>query len=257
MAAGKLTLLSVVQKTLEALGSDTINAIGDSPEAEQIAQMAEDSYYDLLNQHEWPWLKQLTVLESIADAARPTYLKIPSAVTRIDQFKYYYTDEVDPDVGDLALFRNIQWLEPMDFVNYVQARNTQSTDVQVMTTFQGIRLPIINTESPTYWTSFDDKYVICDSFDSGIESTLEGNRSQVLAKVIPDFTMSDTFMPDAPPQFFQAWMNDVISTAFQYMRQEAAPVADRKSRRGLAVLRRDASITSENDGKVHFGRRVV
>lgn len=255
MAAGQLSLLKVVQKTLEALGSDQVNTIGDTPEAEQIAQMAEDSYYDILNQHEWPWLKQLTTLQSVADGDLPTYLLIPNEVVRVDQFKYYYTDETDANVGDLALFRDVCWLKPTAFVNMVQQRNTQSADVQLMISTEGVRLPIFNTRPPDYWTSFDDKYIVCDAFDNTIESTLEGNRSQVIVKRIPDFQVDDDFTPDAPPHFFQAWLNDVISTAFQYMRQEQAPVAARKSQRGLAVLRREASRTNYDDGKVHFGRR--
>ena len=255
MSAGKFSLLQIVQKTLEALGSDQVNTIGDTPESEQIAKFAEDSYYDILNQHEWPWLKQLTTLESVANGSLPNYLKIPDAVVRIDQFKYYYTDETDPNVGDLALFRDVCWLKPTAFVNMVQSRNTQDTDVQVVTTLEGVRLPIFNTRPPDYWTSFDDKYVVCDAFNNAIESTLEGNRSQVIVKKIPDFQTTDNFLPDAPPHFFQAWINDVISTAFQYMRQEQAPVAARKSQRGLAVLRREASRTNYDDGKVHFGRR--
>jgi len=253
----KLSLLKVVQKTLEALGSDEVNSIGDTPEAEQIAQIAEDSYYDILNQHEWPWLMQVTTLESVADADLPTYLRIPDEVVRIDQFKYYKTDETDVDVGDLALSNEVCWLKPTTFLNYVQQRNTQSDNVDVMLTDEGVRIPILTDTRPTYWTSFDDKYVVCDAFNSDIESTLEGNRSQVLVKRIVDFEMEDSFTPDAPIHFFQAWLHDVIATAFQYLRQEAAPQAERKSRRGLAVLRREASRTSQDDGKVRFGRRPI
>ena len=77
MSNGKFTLLQVVSKTLEALGSDEINSINDSVEAEQIAQIAQDTYYELLNQREWPHLVNLVQLESIADADHPNYLRIP------------------------------------------------------------------------------------------------------------------------------------------------------------------------------------
>lgn len=253
MASGKLTLLEVVQRTLEALGSDQVNSISDSVEAEQVATLAEDAYYELLNQKEWPFLIQLTELESLADTLFPNYLRIPEDVVRITQIKYDFTDLVtDPDAPlDIV---NIAWQSPAAFLNRVQARNTSQDNIQVVLSKQGVKLPIINDSPASTWTSFDDTFVVFDAFDTDFETTLQGNNSQVLAKVLPVFTLADSFTPTATANFFQLWLAEVKSTAFVYFRQEVSPKDEQRARRGLAVLRRDASRTQHNDGKVHFGR---
>ena len=252
MANGKLTLLQVVQKTLEALGSDEVNSISDSVEAEQIAQLAEDAYYELLNMKDWPFLNKLTELESLADASFPNYLRIPEAVVRITQVKYDWTD---PAVTNAPLdIEEVHWVSPQEFLNRTQRRNTQQTNVQVITSMNGVKIPIFNDTKADIWTSFDDKFVVFDSYINTIDSTLQGNKSQIVAKCLPLFTKTDSFTPEATAHFFQTWLAEVKRTAFVYFRQEVSTVDEIKARRGLAVLRRDASRTNQSDGKVKFGR---
>lgn len=254
MASGKLTLLEVVQRTLESMGSDQVNSISDTVEAEQIAQLAEDSYYELLNMKEWPFLQQLTILESLADADFPNYLRIPVNVVRIDQIKYDWTDVTDPDVGDLLVLKQVVWVSPQEFLNRTQKRNTQQDNVRVITSMNGVKIPIFDDTEAHIWTSFDDTFVVFDSYINTIESTLQGSKSQVMAKVLPIFTVLDNFIPTATANFFQLWLAEVKRAAFIYFRQEVSPVDEQKARRGLAVLRRDASRTNNDDGKVKYGR---
>ena len=254
MATGKLTLLQVVQKTLESLGSDEVNSINDSVEAEQVAQLAEDSYYELLNQKEFDFLNQLDQLESLADANFPNYLRIPVTFAKIMQIKYDFTDTTD--TTDPGAIKNIDYILPWEFTNLLQRRNQNQANVQIITSMNGIKLPIFNDTKARWWTSFDDEHVIFDSYDNTLESTLQGNNSQVLAKVIPVFTQSDSFTPLAPVQFFQTWLNEVKSQAAVEIKQEVNQKAEQKARRGTAVLRRNATRTDTTDGKVRFGRNA-
>lgn len=257
MANGKLTMLEVVQKTAEALNLDEINSISDSPDGEQIAQIAQDSAYELLNQSDWPFTIRLEQLESVADSSKPNYLRIPDEVTRIEAIKYDNTDPDDQLEGvDLVKIEPIQWMSPVQFLDVVQARNTQLDEIEIITDFNGVRYPIYNDRGPSIWTSFDDEYIVFDSFDNTIESTLQGNKSQCLMKWIQDIVVDDGFLLDAPAHFFATWLADVKSTAFIYMKQEASPKDEQKARRGLSVLRRNAARTNDSDGKVKYGRRA-
>lgn len=255
MANGRLSMLTVVQKTMEALNLDEVNSISDSPDAEQIAQIAQDSIYDLLNQSDWPFTIRLSQFESIADSNRPNYLRIPDEVTRIDYIKYDNTDPVNQVDGvDLVEIENIQWLPPQQFLNLVQTRNTQLNEITMITDFNGVRMPIYNDRGPAHWTSFDDEYITFDGWNSTLESTLQGNKSQGHFKWIQDVIIADDFLLDAPSHFFSTWLADVKSTAFIYMKQEASPKDEQRARRGLSVLRRNASRTDFDDGKVKYGR---
>jgi hypothetical protein len=240
---------------MEALNLDEVNSISDSPDAEQIAQIAQDSAYDLLNQSDWPFTIRLEQLESIADSERPNYLRIPDEAVRIDYIKYDNTDPAEAvDDVQLVKIENIEWLPPQQFLDLVQARNTQTEDIQVIPTFNGMSLPIYTAQNPAYWTSFDDEYVVFDAVRLDLESTLQGNKSQCHMKWIQNITIDDDFLLDAPAHFFSMWLADVKSTAFIYMKQEASPKDEQRSRRALAVMRRAASRTDFDDGKVKYGR---
>lgn len=256
MASGKFTVIEMVQKVLESLGSDEVNSLDDTVEATQVGRLLEDMYYELLNQKEWPWLKSLRQLESVSDSTRPNFLRIPDTVTRIDNFRYDCTDRVTEPLEPLDI-QSVTWLHPEDFLKKVQGRSSDSDNVDEITTSEGIRLLIFNDACPTWWTSFDDEFVVTDSYDVNIETTLEANRSQVLVKEIPTFTRQDSFVADAPANFFQLWLAETKKTAYNYWRQEVSPTDEQRARRGLAVLRRDAQRTNNDDGKVKFGRRPV
>lgn len=256
MSNGKFTLIQVVQKAMEALGSDEVNSISDAVEATQIAQIAQDSYYELLNQREWPHLMKLKQLESVADADLPNYLRIPDDTVRIDSIKYDNTDPNDSTSGALIQIDEVQWCEPSVFLDMTQKRNTESSSVSTITDRDGVRYHIYTDQNPKYWTSFDDEYIVFDAYQVSIESTVQGNKSQMLCKVIPDFVIADATVADAPAHFFQTWIAEIKSTAMLYIRQEVSPKDEQRARRGLAVLRRDASRTENGDGKVRYGRNV-
>ncbi len=250
---GKFTLIQVVHKTLEALGLNEANSISDTVEAEQIATMAQDAYYELMNQAEWPHLMSLKQLESVSDSTKPNYLRIPDDVVRIDQIKY---DNTDP-LGSAPLLLKIEeakWVSNEAFLDIVQARNTEQENVIIVTDFSGVRYPINDNTKPQFWTSFDDEFVVFDGFVVDVDSTLQGNKSQALCKVIPDFVIADSTVADMPAHIFQIWIAEVKSTAMLYMRQEVSAKDEQRARRGLAVSRRDASRTDDNDGKIKYGR---
>lgn len=257
MSHGKLTLLQIVQKTLEALNLDEVNSISDSPDAEQVAQIAQDAYYELLNQADWPHTLRLEQLESVTDVTKPNYLRIPDEVVRIDSLKYDKTLTDDQDLPvDLIEIKDVCWLSPVDFLRMTQGRNTETNGIQTVTDFNGVRFHIYNDRGPSYWTSFDDEYVVFDAFNSDVESTLQGNKSQALMKWIENVVITDDLLVSAPSHFFQTWLAETKSTAFIYMKQEASPKDEQRARRGLSVLRRAASRTDQHDGKVRYGRPV-
>lgn len=257
MAHGKLTLLQIVQKTLEALNLDEVNSISDSPDAEQVAQIAQDSYYELLNQSDWPHTIRLEQLESVGDADKPNYLRIPDEVVRIDDLKYDHTLTDNDDLPvDLIEIKTLKWCSPVDFLQLTQSRNTEVDEIETITDFNGVRFHIFNDRGPRFWTSFDDEYVVCDAYNSEVESTLQGNKSQALMKWIENVVINDNTQVAAPSHFYQTWLAETKSTSFIYMKQEASPKDEQRARRGISVLRRNASRTDQDDGKVRYGRIV-
>ena len=85
----KQTLLDMVQNILSAMDSDYANSIGDSVEADQVATIVKETYFDLItNVLDIPEHKEILTLTALGDSSHPNYLQLPSDVFNIDYFRY-------------------------------------------------------------------------------------------------------------------------------------------------------------------------
>jgi hypothetical protein len=89
------TLLEMVQSISASLGSDEVNSIGDTAEAQQIVNIIETVYYNMAARSELPEHQGLIQLVSSTDPLKPTLMTVPSNVTRIDWVSYFDTNPAD------------------------------------------------------------------------------------------------------------------------------------------------------------------
>lgn len=251
MARNRLTLLEVVQRTLDAMNHNSVNSISDTIEATQIAKEARNVYYELMDRDDWPHLLKAQPLEAVSDTARPNYLKIPVDVVRIDRIRYEITQSGDTN----RTFDEIDFLEPNEFLEYVLQRNSSDSNVTVVTSFGGIPMFVRNDQRPYYWTTFDDDYIVFDSYDSVVDTTMQSSKSIVHCKEIPTWTHSDTFVPDMPDQMFSTFVAEVTAAAFNYWKQGTSVRDETRAARGISRLRKDAEKHNEHEQKVNYGRR--
>lgn len=251
MARNRLTLLEIVQRVLNAMNHDTVSAYDDTVESQQIAEEAQILYYDLMDRDDWPHLMKAIPLTGLADSTHPNYLQIPTDVVRIDDVRYETTQSGVTN----RQFDHIDYLPPSHFLNHVYTRNTDDSNVDVISDFDSIDLFIINDERPHFWTSFDDDYIVFDSYDSNVDTNyLDGAKSVALVKEIPTWTTSDSFIPDMPDQMFSAYIAELTAACFNYWKQGASPVDERRAARGISRLRKDAEKVNERQRKAYYGR---
>lgn len=246
----KMSLLEIVQKTLASMDSDDVNSIDDTEESLQVADIAEDTYFELLTQGEWPHLNQLCQLESVGDSTRPTNLRLPDTVDKIDTIRY----ERVADSENPREFLKVTWKDPDTFVADSYALTIANSDVQE--TFQdGVSVFIQNDRQPDFWTSFDDEHIVFSSFDNTVESTLQGSKTTTRCKVIPVWTTSDAFIPDLPAKMFPLFLAEVKSASHQYLKQQASPTDSKRSVRGFNRIRQENGRANEYKNRPRFGRR--
>lgn len=211
----KQTLLYVVQSMLDSIGGDQVDSINDTEESLQIARIARDLYYEMANTHEWPHLKKLVQLEATSSST-PSYLKLPEDVQRLDEFRY----DTRAAVADAKNFEVIDYLPPADFLIITLGRDSTDSTVTTTTDVDGSVVLIYNDRAPTYWTSFDDEYIVCDAYDSALESNLQASKSMATVWEEPTFTLSDAYQVDLPAKEYPLFMaelkalvwNDVATT---------------------------------------------
>jgi len=231
----KMTLLELTQNILSDMDSDNVNSINDTVEALQVAEIIKTSYNEIVNSRRWPHLQMMTQLEASGDNLKPVWMKIPEAVSRLEWINY---DKIK--TGDTATtYQEVTCLSPKDFLAIVMQRNEDSSNVTEYTDYNGTPVLVITDSAPTYYTSFDDEYIVFDSYDSAVDTTLQQSKTQVEAYKEATWSAVDTFTPDLPAKAFPYLLAEAKSAAFTSLKQAPNPKEEQKARRQRTFLARE------------------
>jgi len=246
----KPTLLNIVQSVLNSMDSDAVNSISE-PEADQVSLVAKEVYEELEAYEDWAKDKLTTQLESVIDVTRPNYLRIPDNIVDIQQFWYDTTlmGASDKVVTELTK------CEPNDFLSIVLKRNSSDADILEVEDFNGWNMQIYNDRPPQYWTSFDDTYVVTDSYDSNVETTLHREKSIVHALQAQTFLLADNFIPPMPADQFPMYLARVKERCWLYFKGASNRLDGDEARRQLSRKRHTNQRTDQNAKPKNYGRR--
>lgn len=247
----KMTLLEIVVDILNDLDGDPVNSINDTVEAQQVAQIVKTTFYNIVDGKDYPHKKELFQLTGLSNVNKPTYMQIPSTIEQVEWIKY--NNRKVTDTKDR--FVDVSYKDPYEFVSLVNSRDSNASNVQVVQDFSGVTLNILNDKAPQYFTSFDDDYVIFDSFDSAVDNTLQQSKVSSLGKRTITFTISDTFIPDLPVQMFSYLLNESKSTAFLILKQTTNQKAEQHSISQRRRMSQDAWKITKGITYPNYGRK--
>ena len=247
----KYTLLDIVQKTLKALREINVDSISDSEMAGDIADLAEDIYYELVMPEFTPEHMTLLQAEALGDTDRPNYLRIPDYVDYVEKVEYQVQD-----AGDDIEWRKLTYLTPDAFLDLLKGNSSSDSDSQLITDFGDGQFTIKNEEMPTYWTTFDDEYIVCDSVDTTEEASLQASKTRMFGQKLPTFTQSDTFTPDLDAHLFPRYLQEVIARAHYDIKQAPHEKAELSARRQKVKTQNDRRRTRQRSLPYpSYGRR--
>ena len=232
----RMTLLEIVQDVLNDLDSDSVNSINDTVESEQVAAIVKSCYFEMIGNRNWPHLKKLFQLEHSGNLSRPNYLAIPVLLKELETFRY----ETQKEEGGRIYFSEVKYKHPEDFLSFISTRDSTATNVDVIQDFGGSKLFVVNDKAPEYWTSFDDYYIVTDSYNKAIDDTLKKSKTQCIGYLHPSWEHTDSFIPDLPAEAFPALVAEIKSTAFVNVKQMANQKAEQKASRQQRWLSRKA-----------------
>jgi len=232
------TLLDVVQSYLNATDGFPVNSIDDSTEADQVADIAKIIFDEVVTDiRDWGRHRNIIQLDSVADSTKPNYLKLPSTVIRLNESVIRY-NKATGDAGDSTLvYQTVNYCRPDDFLERINARSTNQNKTQIVTDFSGIQFTVLNEKAPDYYTSFDDEYLVFDSFDSNVDSVLQNSKTQCVATVDATFSKTDDWVIDLPEWFQPHFAQLVRARASEYLREEPLFSDKRKGEAGLIKAR--------------------
>lgn len=223
-----MTVLAMVQDILNDMDSDEVDSINDTVEAQQIAQIINTTYNEIIDgKDEWPHLNTLVQLEALSDTTKPNYMKMPENLQYLKWVKY--NKRKSTDTRDK--YADITYLDPKSFMDHINQRVSSNDNIESVTEDSSVVLLIRNDQHPTYWTSFDDEHIVFDSYDSNVDTTLQQSKSQAEGPRDAIFTISDTFIPDLPAKAFSYLLAEAKSVCFNAIKQAANPKEEQRSTR--------------------------
>lgn len=189
------TVLELVQDILNEVGGDEVNSIADTIEATSIATLFRRIYFEIVDNNSLPSTGSLRALVALGDVNLPNVMRLDDDASAVKFIQY----DVRLDPSDEKAYRDITYLCPHDFVTHVnQNPSGDTTNFQVVQWDANVPLIISKVKGPTYWTSFDDRYIVFDSYDSNVDSTLQSSKSIYLSETRPAFLVEDDFVPVLP-----------------------------------------------------------
>jgi hypothetical protein len=247
----KLTLLDIVQDILSDMDSDTVNSINDSVESLQVAQIVKTTFFEIITEGEWPHLAELFQITASGDNSLPTHMTLPENVRYVEWVTY--NKRTVSDTKDEYV--DVRYKEPSEFMAHINRRDSSLASVTTITDPTLVKLLIINDTAPTYYTSFNNDVLVFDSYDSGVDSTIQSAKIQCYGYREPVFTILDNFIPDLPSKAFPYLLSEAKSVCFNVLKQAANPKEEQRSTRQRRRLSQDRWRLAGGITYPNYGRR--
>lgn len=247
----KKTLLQIVQDVLNEIDSDPVSDINETFESQQIAQIVKNVYEEISSNRNWPHQRKIFQLESDNTLSRPNYLKLPERLKELEFIKYDCIKQGETKIQ----YKDIEYKYPDEFLNLAFNLNSDLDNVIVVTDASGIKIPIRNDKRPEFWTSFDDKYLVFDSYDSNVDDTLKPSKSQGIGYFELPWATSNSFIPDLPSEAFALLVSESISIASLAYKQMPNQKAEQRSSRQNRWLSRKAWQAKGGIRYPNYGRK--
>lgn len=252
----RMSLLEMTQAILMSMDSDEVNSISDTTEALDVAHIIKQNYFDIVSEISPKRLEGLFHLDSSGDNNKPTVMYLPTTVSEIHWLKYNIADTLT-----VPNFRDLCYMSLDDFFHYTNGLDGDEPWVStqpVEVNGQVFRIKFRNDESPSYWTSVDDRIILFDSYDSSYENTVTSARTYGYGDLVPTFEVTDSFVPNLDARQFQLLLNASKAQAFVEKKQMVNDKAERKERkhRILAYKQKDRAATDNRSAlRKHNERR--
>lgn len=247
----KLSLLELTQNILSRLDSDEVNSINDSAEARQVAQVVRNAYFNIIARSNLPEHEKIFSLDASGSDDNPTIMLRPENVSKIKWIKYNVED-----ANLVDKYRSIYIIPFEQFDDRMRMLNPSETNVRTFT-LDDKTFYYRDDVAPFFCTVYNDNYIIFDSYNKAVDTTLQASKSLAFGEIMPVFTLTDDFTPDLDDQQFPLLINEATSLAFFELKQEQHQKAEQEAKRQWRSLQRTKTIHKNNalDELAHFGRR--
>lgn len=241
----RYTLIELVQRILESMDSDEVNSISDTTESLAVANIVKECYFDIISNLDLPEKKDIFQLDASGDSTKPCLMYLPDDILDLDTLKYNNNTTSDP------VWYDVQYLPFDAFVEQMSSLSMDETNVDSMTVTENgdvFTFKYLNDALPTLYTSFNDRTLLFNSYDSSVNSTLVSAKTLCSGGVEPDFDLDDDYTPELDPRQFQLLLNASKAQAFIELKQVENPKAEKKERKNTITAQRTKNAIDRRGG---------
>lgn len=228
----KQTLLQMTQTLLRSIKGEEIDSITDTAEALAVADIIREVYYSMISTQDFPELGTVFNLTASGDNTKPVLMTVPDTIVAMDWLKY--NRRTINDTKDV--WTQLIYMELPDFLKRQALLNPTNTWVGTLSlTVNGsdtFSMYYRNDQSPMYFTSYNDKTLLFDGYDSAVSTTLEQVKTEGWGYVDPSWTVSDSFTPLLDSQQFDILLKDAKAMVWQELKSIENQGAVRSARFG-------------------------
>lgn len=162
-------------------------------------------------------------------------------------------------------YQYVTILPVKQFVDMVNAFNPENSNIASfefndnVNGFPGNYVFYYKTDrQPNYCCILSNYNIIFDSYDSTQDSTLQASKSMAWGRVIPEFLMEDSFIPNLDDEQFTLLLNEAKALAYFELKQSVHPKAEQEIKRGWSSIQKNKAVTNRPtffDELPNFGRR--
>lgn len=246
------TLLALVQDIMSMMDSHNVANITDTEESEQVADIIAATYEVIVATYNHVHTGAIFQITGLGDVNNPTKMLLPVAVMKLERLQY----DVKADAADPIAMTDITYLNPADFISLTNSRNSTDTNT-IQTTTE--KILIQDDKRPEYWTTFDDEYILFDSHDSDVDTTLQTSKTMCIGNIEPSITIADSTVPELPAHLFPLLFWESAAACFEMLKQSPSLTAERNARKIRMKLRnknRRNYIGRPTTSDIDFGRSV-
>jgi len=244
----KTTLLELVQSILSDMDSEAVNSISDSVEAQQVASVIEDTYYNIISNRDIPELKRIITLTSLSDSTRPTHFKYPENVKQLEEIRYNIA------LSGGVTYAVVPFIDPLEFIARQSTDEDATAIIQVPDVDTSAVFLIRNDTMPTYYTSFDDEHIVFNAYDASVEAIMQASKTMAYGTVYPTFSITDAFEPHLDDNMMPYLLAESKSVCFSLFKSGSDPKVEQAARRLKSYVQNDMYRTKQANKRPHYGR---
>lgn len=243
------TLIEYVQDILSSMDSDEVNSISDTTESNSVATIVKNIYEDLLTEIELPTQYTIFQLGSSGDITKPNQMILPNTIENIDWIKYNKVTTTDVD----QQFRLITFLPKDEYLRIVNSySSSDSNTITSNFTVDSVEFPLLclNDRHPEYYTTFDNRTLVFNAYNSAEEATLQSSKTLCYGKRASVFELVDDFIPFTEQKFQSLLFNAAKATAWAELKQTTNNKAEKAEKR--ARIKTQSAKNSVEHGKPFY-----